>query len=244
MSFDAADWACCSTDELAAAMRRRGKPTIVLRNGYDDVFHRTSRLAVQRQRGTPGDGLLRIGYAAGTRTHQRDFAAVAGPIASILRERPEVRLVLFRHHSDGTPLVDPAEFSAFQGFRDCIEWRNFVSLDDLPNEMARFDINIAPIEVGNPFCEAKSELKFVQAALVDVCTVASPTGPFLRAIQHGTNGFLAGAAESWDHILRCLLEDAQLRRQIGEAAYRDVRPIYGPRLREHDVIAMVDQIYA
>ena len=108
--------------------------------------------------------------------------------------------------------------------------------------MARFDINIAPIEVGNPFCEAKSELKFVQAALVEVCTVASPTGPFRRAIHHVKTGFLAGDAQSWKRILRCLLEDAAFRRQIGEASYQDVQSIFGPRSREQDVIAMLGEI--
>ena len=62
-----------------------------------------------------------------------------------------------------------------------------VPLADLPAEMARFDVSIAPLEVGNVFCEAKSELKYVQAALLDVCTIASPTGPYRRAIRDGEN---------------------------------------------------------
>ena len=48
------------------------------------------------------------------------------------------------------------------------------------DEKARFDINLAPLEVGNPFCEAKSQLKFFEAGLVNCTTIASPTGPVPR----------------------------------------------------------------
>lgn len=57
-------------------------------------------------------------------------------------------------------------------------------------------LNIAPLEI-NRFCEAKSELKYFEAALVRVPTVASPTQPFKNAIQHGVNGFLAGDSADW-----------------------------------------------
>jgi O-antigen biosynthesis protein len=242
-SFEASDWASCTTQELGAAMRRRGKPTFDVPNGFDEGAHRRARLAVRRRRAAMSDGVLRIGYATGTRTHQRDFAAVAEPISCILRERPDRRLVLFRQPGNGPPLLDPAEFSALRGLEGQIEWRELVSPDDLPDEIARFDINIAPLEVGNAFCEAKSEVKFLEAALVEVCTVASPTGPFRRAIRPGETGFLADDAASWAAILRRLLEDATLRRRIGRAAYRDVLWTYGPHRRTELVASMLEQLW-
>jgi glycosyltransferase involved in cell wall biosynthesis len=81
-----------------------------------------------------------------------------------------------------------------QGLHGQIEWREFVPLDQLPNEIAQFDVNLAPLEVGNPFCEAKSELKYFEAALAGVPTIASPTGPYRRAIRHGETGFLVPPA--------------------------------------------------
>ena len=73
--------------------------------------------------------------------------------------------------------------------------RNLVPLGELARELARFDINLAPSQVGNPFCESQSEFKFWRAALVDVPTIASPTGPFIRAIREGYTGFLAASRE-------------------------------------------------
>jgi O-antigen biosynthesis protein len=240
-SFEACDYACASTEELAEAMRRRGKETFVLHNGFDEPFYWRSRLAVRNDgTGSPG-GLVRIGYATGTRTHQRDFACASESIASILRDRPECRLVLFRDPVTGSRLLDPAEFRDLCGLENRIEWRNFVPLQDLPDEMARFDINIAPLEVANPFCEAKSELKFVQAALVDICTVASPSGPFRRAITDGTTGFLAKDAQTWTAVLTRLLNNLAISRGIGRAAHRKVARTYGPQFRVELVAAMLDQ---
>ncbi|MFM8893510.1 MAG: hypothetical protein ACKOTB_18195, partial [Planctomycetia bacterium] len=90
------DEALAPTERLAAGMQALGKPAIVLPNGFDEQTYRASREAVLRRRSEPHDGLVRIGYAAGTRTHQRDFAAAAAAVADVLGGHPEARLVLFR----------------------------------------------------------------------------------------------------------------------------------------------------
>jgi glycosyltransferase involved in cell wall biosynthesis len=242
-AFDSSDWACCSTPELAAVFRTRGKPTFVIPNGFTDATHSRARLAVRRRRAQlERDGLVRIGYAAGTRSHQRDFAQAADAVASVLRDHPQCRLVLFREPESGRPLVDPTEFAALQDLEAQIEWRPFVPDDEWPDELARFDINLAPLVVDNPFCESKSELKFVEAALVEVCTVASPTGPYRRAIAHDQTGFLAEGSSCWNSILRRLVRDRTLRQQVGRAAYREVLWKHGERCRQEMASAMLDQI--
>ena len=240
-AFEEAEWACCSTEELAAALRVRGTTTFCLCNGFTEASYRRARLAVRRRRTKATDGVVRIGYAAGTRTHQRDFGQVAQAVASVLRERPKCRLVLYRHKETAQPLVDPSEFEALGDLQDRIEWRDFVPQEMLMDEFAQFDINLAPLETGNPFCESKSELKFVQAALVDVCTVASPTGPFRRAIRQGQSGFLAEDCEQWKSTLLRLVDDPALRRAAGCAAFRDVLRTYGPHRRAELAAAILDQ---
>jgi glycosyltransferase involved in cell wall biosynthesis len=243
-SFEAADWACGSTQELASAMRLRGKPAFVLPNGFTDAGLRRAQLAVRKRRTGASDGLTRIGYATGTRTHQRDFARAAEAIASVLRQRTDCRLVLFRERNGGSPLLDPSEFKCLGKLAAQIEWRDFVPQDDLPEEFARFDINIAPLETGNPFCEAKSELKFVEAALAEVCTVASPTGPFRRAIRHDETGLLAEGQDQWESALMRLVNDSALRRRLSRAAHQDVLGKYGAHQRAERVAAILDQIFS
>ncbi|MBV9786458.1 MAG: glycosyltransferase [Acidisphaera sp.] len=226
-----ADLCTCTTPELARHMREFQKAVHVLPNGFDQATHDASRRAVRRHRQGGEDGLIRLGYAGGSRTHQRDMAVAVDGIARVLRERPDTRLVLFREPANGRGVVLVEEFEALSGLQERIEWRDMVPLEELPFETARFDINLAPLEVGNPFCEAKSELKYFEAALVDVPTVASPTGPYRRAIADGRTGFLADGPDAWHGALLRLVDDAALRRRVGKAAYHDALWTFGPHRR-------------
>lgn len=239
-ALNAADAGCCTTDELAIHMRRKERVVYVLPNGFNAGAHRRSRLAARRRIMEGSDGLIRIGYAGGTKTHQRDFATAVPAISRILQEVPESRLVLFRHPTWG-PMLDLSEYPKLERRAHQVEWRNVVPIDELPAEIARFDINLAPVEVDNLFCEAKSELKFFEAALVNVCTVASATGPFRRAIRHGETGFLAACPDEWYEHLTQLVGDPVLRHQVARAAYLDVLWTYGPERRAELLASILAQ---
>ncbi len=230
------------TVPLAAALAAAGRPSMVVENGFDEQAYRASREAVLRRRQEPHDGLVRIGYAAGSRTHQRDFAVAAPAIAAVLREHPQARLVLFREAGRGGDLVDITEFPELAGLAGRVEWRRAVPLARLPDELARFDVNIAPLEVGNPFCEAKSELKYFEAAVVGVPTVASPTEPFRTAIRHGETGFLAADGAAWREAVGRLVADPVLRDRIGRSALHDVLYRYGPEGRREKLAAVFGQV--
>lgn len=235
-----ADLCVATTDELADQMRRHWMPALVLPNGFDHEMLSLARLAVRRRQKQPDDGLIRIGYAGGSKTHQRDFATCVDAVAEVLRAMPECRLVAFRSTDGETAILDVEEYPALRGLENQIEWRNFVSPQELPNEIARFDVNLAPLEVGNPFCESKSELKFFEAALVNVPTIASPTGPFRRAIRDGETGFLAATPAEWRMILWRLVESPALRKMIAKEAHRAVLWQYGPERRAEMIQSLFD----
>ncbi len=218
---------CCTTPTtpLAAEVRALSKPATVIPNGFDRHTLERARSAMRARRSDQDDGLVRIGYAGGTLTHQRDFAVASGAIAAALSENPSARLVLFRG------CIDIGEFPELKKQQEQIEWRDRVPLEDLPREYARFDINVAPVEVGNRYCEAKSELKFFEAALAGVPTIASPTTPFAGAIRHAETGLLASSDKDWYRCIAELLGDRDLRRRVADQAYRDVLWLYGPERR-------------
>jgi glycosyltransferase involved in cell wall biosynthesis len=237
-----ADICTCTTEELANHIREYQKAAVILPNGFDAASLHASRLAVRRRRLGPVEDLVRIGYATGSRTHQRDFAQVADVLARVLRERPCARLVLFRDADGHEPVLLIDEFPALRPFADRVEWRDLVPTRRLPAELARFDINLAPVELDNVFCEAKSELKYFEGALAGVCTIASPTGPFRRAIRHGETGYLAGTAEEWYAALISLIDSKATRQAIAHAAYLDVLWRYGPEQRVEQVRSLLDQL--
>ncbi|MBB2191380.1 glycosyltransferase [Gluconacetobacter azotocaptans] len=228
-TLQACDLGVAPTRALAERMRPLAPLTFVWPNIYDAETLRRSRQAVRRRAACSPDGLVRIGYATGSRTHQRDFRQALAGLLRVMEQRPAVRLVLFREAGGGRPLLLTDEFPELRPHAARIEWRDMVPLAALPDEMARLDISIAPLEVGNPFCEAKSELKFFEAALAGVCSVVSPTAPFRDAVRHGVTGMLADGAREWAEALLTLVDDPALRRRMARDAFHTVLWDYGPQ---------------
>src|ERR1700676_465068 len=99
-----------------------------------------------------------------------------------------------------------------------VEQIGFLPAADMLRCLGEIDINLAPLELGNPFCEGKRELKFFEAALVGVPTVASATETFAAAIEDGVSGFVVRSQNEWARALELLITDANGRRAIGDAA--------------------------
>ena len=234
------DFGIAPTEFLAGRIRRVGKPSFVHPNGFDAETLARSRLAVRDRRNKRGDGLARIGYATGTRTHQKDFAVAAGAVARVLRERPNSRLVLFKHSQSS--LLNVSEFPELADVQHQIEWRDFVPLSDLPSELAQFDVNIAPLEVGNPYCESKSELKYFEAALAGTPTIASPTQPFVSAIHDGKTGLLADTEEDWYLAIRTMVDTPEARQAIAERAFYDALSHYGHEAHVGHMTTLIESL--
>jgi GT2 family glycosyltransferase len=236
-----ADGLTAPTRPLVRAMREHFRPAFVLPNTFASSTHDLSAQAfLRRQEERSEKEIVRIGYASGTLTHQKDFLKAVEGISACLKEDPRVRLVLFK--APGRPTLDISEFPQLSGLEKQIEWQDFVSMDELPAEIARFDINIAPLETGNPYVEAKSELKYFDAALVRVPTVASPTHPYRTAIDHGSNGFLAETPEEWKKCLQDLVSDKKLRDETGRRAYFHAIAKYGPLAKARSARSIISMM--
>ena len=211
------DAAVVTTEPLAERARALQPDVYVVPNG----------LAGNRMSATPHQptqGVLRIGYASGTPTHQKDFAEVAPALVEVLAGHAHVRLCVLGH-------LDLGEFPALEALGEQIEQRPLVDFDQLPEELARFDINLAPLQRDNPFCDCKSELKYFEAAAVGVVTIASDTPPMRDAIIDGDTGFIANNTEQWRERLNRLIERPELRHQCARRARLHARAIYGPQPR-------------
>lgn len=229
---DNADAGIVTTEFLARGMRDLGKTCHVIRNGFNAKTLEASEAASAAARETKETTQqIRLGYASGSMTHQKDFAVAASAVARVMAEHPDVVLVL-------SGLIALDEFPELLRFSDRIERRPLVSHDRLPWELARFDINLAPLELGNPFCEGKSELKYYEAALVHVPTIATATSTFCSAITDGVTGFLARTSDDWYGALKRLVSDSTLRGQFAAAARRHVLTDYGPEAKKRQVEAL------
>jgi glycosyltransferase involved in cell wall biosynthesis len=135
-----------------------------------------------------------IGYFSGSPTHDRDFQLAAPAIRELMDELPELNLLAVGHLNLPAVLQDRA---------DRIETRPLQDFLRLQNLIGSVEVNIIPLQ-NNAFTNAKSELKYFEAAAVGTITVASPTHVYQRAITDGVNGFLARSYE-WKAKLRTAL---------------------------------------
>lgn len=202
-----------STDHLAELAGGLQKDVRMLPNV---VSSEMERLATSARAGTSfrrtGSGYgqtVTLGYLSGTPTHRKDFAVAEDAIEWALESYPETRLLTVGH-------IDVSE--RFARFGERFQHLPLMPWQRLADTLSRIDINLAPLEADNPFTASKSAIKFFEAALVGVPTIASPTPDFRRSITHGETGWLADTLPEWREGLRYLIERPDAARELGEAA--------------------------
>ena len=189
-------------------MTERGKKVFVVRNRLSKRDIADADIALQNVK--KDNQFVRIAYFSGTPSHNKDFATITGALSIVMDRYPKVRLVL------AGPL-DPQDALA-RRFEDRIDRVPFASRPEHFKNIAAVHINLAPLEIGNPFCESKSELKWFEAGAVGVPTVAASTEPFREAIIDGVDGFVASTEEEWVAKLGILVEDEAFRLAMGQKA--------------------------
>lgn len=212
-----------STDFLAKAINNDHptKKVFILRNKLAmDQIKYADMVFSKRNEIKPKDGKIRIGYFSGSKSHDRDFGSISDILFEILKKNKNVVLMIVGF------LTPDKKFTEIKGQIEC---HSFVSIKKLPELIMRSDINIAPLEIDNPFCNAKSELKFFEAGILEIPTVASSTDAFRYAINDGVNGFLAFNKHQWKVGIERLIEDKERRESIGKQARLDT-------LKRHTVV--------
>jgi glycosyltransferase involved in cell wall biosynthesis len=87
------------------------------------------------------------------------------------------------------------------------------------------DIGIMPLPE-DPWVKLRSHLKVRQFMAVGVPCVASPVGIIGELIQDGVNGFLANTEQEWIEKLSKLIEEPELRKQMGARARATIAEKY------------------
>ena len=154
------------------------------------------------------DSKVKIGYFSGSISHNENFELIKPAIQSLLAVYKNMELHIVGH------LDIPEDMKPYQQqivVHDYVDWK------DLPQLISRIDINLAPL-VDSVFNRAKSEIKWIEAALVKVPTVASHIGAFSDMVKDGETGLLAKDGE-WKEKLESLILSSDLRQKLAENAY-------------------------
>lgn len=215
--------ATTTTTFLADKLREKGKRVFVVRNKLSEGDIAMSEEAPQEIH--TKDDAVRLCYLSGTMSHNKDFATITPVLVGLLAKYPKLRLVL------AGPLdID----SALTPYAAQIERVPFMVRKEYFAKVATMDINVAPLEKDNPFCESKSELKWFEAGLVRVPTVATATRTFAEAIQDGVDGMVAHNDEEWQVKLTQLIENKEERMRMGERARQTVMARYTTKVGDNN----------
>ncbi len=83
-------------------------------------------------------------------------------------------------------------------------------------DLQGFDIGLMPL-VDDPWSWGKCGLKIIQYQGVGVPVVCTPVGINRDLVEDGVNGFYATAPEEWEKKISLLIENPELRKQMGLA---------------------------
>jgi glycosyltransferase involved in cell wall biosynthesis len=230
-TVEACDAVIVSTDYLAERIKQFDKPVRVHRNAYSMEMLAQSENAYKSRRGM--DERIVLGYASGTATHNQDFARIKPALQSIMQKFANTELWLVG------PLDPGKDWGKLE---ERIHKIKKVPWRELPELLAKFDINLAPVRIDNPFGQSKSEIKYMEAALVKVPTIANPSDSFKVAIRNQFNGFLANSTREWEQILEQLIFERKRRIQVGDAAYQDVLQRYHPLVRAKELAETLNSL--
>jgi glycosyltransferase involved in cell wall biosynthesis len=174
-----------------------------------------------------------IGYGSGTATHDADFLEAAPALEGVLDRFADVELQITG------PLALPRSLRRFQErvqHRPVMDWQSWFQ------SMSEVDIALAPLEMNNIFCRAKSEAEYIEAGALGLPVVASDIDAFRDSITRGQDGFLAANAVEWSRALTSLVEQPQLRAQIGEEARPTILRRYSPHARATELAAILPEL--
>lgn len=162
---------------------------------------------------------LVIGWA-GSPSHVADINIIGPVMRELFKKYTHVKLCLFCSKALSETLAQKYDFPV-----DRIICQDYVSFEDYPAGLARFDIGLCPIE-NTSFNRAKSALKAEEYSACGIPYVASKVAPYQRYCDCGVDGYTANTTSEWVEKLSSLIEDTPKRKEMGEAAFTKVYENY------------------
>ena len=203
------DGAITSTNQLQKELKKYQSKVLLNRNlASDELISISSQFLKDYSHVSD---VVKIGYFSGSISHNENFELIKPAIMQLLKKYSNVQL-----HIVGI-LDIPKDMKPFE---NQIVTHDYVDWDKLPVLISEVDINLAPL-VDSIFNRAKSEIKWIEAALVKVPTVASKIGAFSDMVIDGETGLLA-TDDQWFDKLEALVLSPELRQNLAESAYRAV----------------------
>ncbi len=96
---------------------------------------------------------------------------------------------------------------------------DWVRLEEYPEKLVNFDIGLYPL-FSDEYNRAKSDVKYLEYSYLAIPSVSSPFADNEKWVKKGKTGFIAESGEEWEKYLTLLIENEDLRVEIGKKARR------------------------
>lgn len=166
----------------------------------------------------------------GSASHIVDWYPLRNAIREVALKYPKVKWVIF---GEWFPFVHDSIPDTQVEHHDWVDYKTY----KLYRSLLDCDINLCPL-VNNAFNVCKSAIKWYEAAMMPVpeATLAQNSGPY-HEIKDGETGLLFDTPTEFVEKLSLLIEDAQLRRRLGEASHEWVM---NNRLPQHTTPGLLE----
>lgn len=220
-----------STETLATQIKTFFKRKVcVLRNVASMELEILSRIALENKQS--GRQNIILGYFSGSKTHNKDFQQIEDIILDIMKSNKRVFLKI------GGVLELSKKFELVEKQIIRIPFMNWKKL---PEQIAGIDINLMPLE-DTIFHTCKSENKWMEAALVNVVTIASENIELKNIIRHEIDGILCKTKDDWEKQLKKLITNKEYRIQIAKQAHIRVNDEYLTRKMQFKLEEIMNEI--
>ncbi len=168
----------------------------------------------------PDDSPITIFYGSGTKAHKDDFHNIVEPVFTRLHDKygDKVRFLVLGHI---TLTPDLKELGDQLTLMDPI-W----DTEDywlVMRENAQINLSVLS---RNLVTDAKSEIKWMEAAMFGIPSVVSRTKTHEDAIDDGVTGYLCDDSDEFYTVIEKLIEEPETRQRIGDAARAKVLQDY------------------
>ncbi len=118
-----------------------------------------------------------------------------------------------------------------------IPWNKNTEIEDLE----QFDIGIMPL-TDDEWSKGKCGFKGLQYMALEIPTIMSPVGVNTEIIQDGVNGFLASTEDEWFEKISLLIDNEDLRMQIGKNGRKTIEQKYSKQVWQDKYLEYFEQV--
>lgn len=120
---------------------------------------------------------------------------------------------------------------------EIVKW----TLESEVDQLKRIDIGLYPLPMED-WVLGKSGLKAIQYMALGIPTVATKIGANHRVIEDGVSGFLVEELNEWEEKVSQLIENEELRKQVGQAARERAIELYSVEANKDTYLNIIKKV--